>query len=180
MASTERSLQLLLQYRDKSYVMTSMYQRAFEFFSFLNSICNIPIIIFNSIMAILNSMNENQTEMRYANIILNSITSMSIALIANFKIQEKTNIFRSAEIKMRQLCHKIEDELNNNKDTITGDEVSKYIFEYDKLLEDYGNHSIPSHIKNKCVQLYEGKRHLPSILNCVGDFGLRLDLSVHQ
>jgi len=107
MVSNERSLKLMLEYRDKSYVMTSMYQRAFEFFSLLNSICNIPIIIFNSVMAILNSMNEHQTEMRYANIILNSITSMSIALIANFKIQEKTNIFRQAEIKMRQLCHKI-------------------------------------------------------------------------
>lgn len=181
--SRERSLRLLLEYRDKSYVMTAMYQRSFEFFSLLNSLCNIPIIVLNSIMAILNSMNEHQTEMRYANIILNSITSMSIALIANFKIQEKTNIFRQAEIKMRQVCHKIEDELNNNKDTITGEEVSQYIFEYDKLLEDYGNHSIPSHIKNKCTDLYKDKRYLPSSLNCVSDFGLRndaiIDLSVH-
>ena len=60
-------------------------------------------------------MNEHQEQMRYANIILNSITSMSIALIANFKIQEKSNIFRQAEIKMRMICHKIEDELNNNR-----------------------------------------------------------------
>lgn len=177
--ASERSLKLLLEYRDKSYVMTSMYQRAFEFFSLLNSITNIPIIIFNSVMAILNSMNENKEEMRYANIILNSITSMSIALIANFKIQEKSNIFRQAEIKMRGICHKIEDELNNNRETITGEEISKYIFEYDKLLEDYGNHSIPGHIKKKCTELYKDKRHLPSMLNCVSDFGLKIDLSVH-
>ena len=129
-------------------------------------------------MAILNSMNEHQEQMRYANIILNSITSMSIALIANFKIQEKSNIFRQAEIKMRMICHKIEDELNNNRETITGDEVSKYIFDYDKVLEDFGNHSIPRHIKDKCISLYQNKRHLPSMLNCVSDFGISTEIDI--
>ena len=176
--ASQRCLNLLLQYRDKAYVMTAMYQRAFEFFSLLNSLCNIPIIVFNSIMAILNSMNEHQAQMRYANIILNSITSMSIALIANFKIQEKSNIFRQAEIKMRSVCHKIEDELNNNKDTITGEEVSRYIFDYDKILEDFGDHSIPTHIKNKCITLYQNKRHLPSILNCVSHVIISLNLFI--
>ena len=178
MESNTRSLRLLLEYRDKSYVMTAMYQRSFDFFSLLNSLCNIPIIVFNSIMAILNSMNEHPEQMRYANIILNSITSMSIALIANFKIQEKSNIFRQAEIKMRMICHKIEDELNNNRETITGDEVSKYIFDYDKVLEDFGNHSIPRHIKDKCISLYQNKRHLPSMLNCVPDFGISTEIDI--
>ena len=43
--SRERSLRLLLEYRDKSYVMTAMYQRSFEFFSLLNSICKISTIL---------------------------------------------------------------------------------------------------------------------------------------
>ena len=103
---------------------------------------------------------------------------MSIALIANFKIQEKSNIFRQAEIKMRMICHKIEDELNNNRETITGDEVSKYIFDYDKVLEDFGNHSIPRHIKDKCISLYQNKRHLPSMLNCVSDFGISTEIDI--
>ena len=163
----QRSLNLLVQYRDKSYVMNVLANKSFERFNFIKSICNMPLIIISSVVAILNSSSINAEEMKLPNIIINSITAMLLAMIANFKVNEKEQFFKQLANKFMKLTHNIEDDLNNHLQELTGDDVSSKIKEYDSLIETI-EYTFPSKIKKIVYSKYKNKKTLPSILNCEG------------
>ena len=165
----ERQISLLIQYRDKTYVMQVLFIKSFEFYSLLKSVLNIPLILTSSVMAIMNSGNFEPESMKLPNIVINSSTAMLLAMINNFQISEKTSIFKTLSDKMLKLCHKIDNDLVNNLDTIHTEDIKAYIDEYDTILET-NEHGFPYFIKNSVKRLYSGKRHMPSILNCEGDF----------
>ena len=65
-------VKLLQSYRDKSYVTSVLCSQSEEFYSFLRSMINVPLILSSSVMTILNSMEEiNSSAMKYSNIVLN-------------------------------------------------------------------------------------------------------------
>lgn len=176
MVLNEKQVQLLLQYRDKSYVMNVLLENSYEFFSFIKSICNVPLILVSSAMAILNSSSFDGNEMKTPNIVINSMTAMLLAMISNFKIQEKEQIFRTLSLKFMKLCHKIEDDLTNNLELLEGETIRNYINEYDTLIESM-EHPLPRHIKNKVKNQYYGKKTLPAMLNCEGtDFSIKSEI----
>ena len=96
----------------------------------------IPLIVCSSVMTAFNSSSFDSNTMRIPNIILNSLTTLILALIGNLKFVEKQNNFHNNGLKFNRLCHKIEDTLANDIDNITIEKIREYIEEYDTLNEN--------------------------------------------
>jgi hypothetical protein len=159
-------IKLLQSYRDKSYVTSILCSQTGEFYSFIRSMINVPLILSSSVMTILNSMsNDNSNDMKYANIALNATTSLILTLIGNFKLAEKVTNFKNIEIKMNKLCHSIEDKLTNDLENTNTENIRQIINEYDTLNEQL-DYPFIGFIKNRVKRTYIGKKTLPNILNC--------------
>ena len=109
MPISNEHVKLLESYRDKAYITSILCAQSSEHFEFLRSIINIPLILSSSVMTVMNSMNEsNSNEIKISNIVLNTWTSLILSLVGNFKLTEQATNFKQIEIKMNKLTHKIE------------------------------------------------------------------------
>ena len=158
-------VKLLESYRDKAYITSILCSQSQEHFSFLRSMVNLPIILSSSVMTVLNSMSDNSNEMKYANIVLNTWTSLILSIIGNFKLTEQATNFKQIEIKMNKLTHKIEDFLSLDLESTKIEDIRAIINEYDALNESL-DFPFPNFIKNRVKKIYSGKKTLPNILNC--------------
>jgi len=158
-------VKLLESYRDKAYITSILCAQSSEHFSFLRSMVNLPLIISSSVMTVLNSMSDNSNEMKYANIVLNTWTSLILSIIGNFKLTEQATNFKQIEIKMNKLTHKIEDFLSIDLESTKIEDIRTIINEYDSLNESL-DFTYPNFIKNRVKKIYSGKKSLPNILNC--------------
>ena len=161
----QHKIDLLVAYRDRSYVFAALCSSSYEFFSKLRSIMNIPLIVISSLMAILNSGSFDSEDMKLPNIIINACTALILALINNFRLAEKDTEFKKVSIQMTKLCHKIEDDLNNNLRILTADQIRNHINEYDNIVENL-DYVFPYFLKERAKKTYKDHRSLPSILNC--------------
>jgi hypothetical protein len=164
MKITEDQKQLLVQYRDKAYVMSILCSECSDYYSRINNFFKFPLILTNSIMVIFNS--ENFENIRIANIILNVATSLILSLVGNFKLNERVINFTSKSVKFNKLCHKIEDLLYNSIDDITTENIRANIDEYDTINEQI-EYPFVGYIKDKLIKKYSNNRSMPNALNCV-------------
>ena len=164
-----KQIKLLQEYRDKSYVMHVLLTKSYERYAFIKQMTNIPIILTSSAMAIINSSSFSGDEVKLPNIIINSLTALTIAMIGNFQINQKEMLFQTISTKFMKLTHQIEDDLTNNIDEIDKTTIKKYVDEYDNIIESI-THTIPSDIQTKIKNIYKGNKTLPSFLNCEADF----------
>ena len=163
---SQEQIKLLQSYRDKSYVTSVLCSQSEEFYSFIRSLINVPLILSSSVMTILNSLNEaNSNDMKYANIALNAATATILSLIGNFKLTEKVTNYRTISFKMNKLCHQIEDKLTNDLENTNADHIRHFINEYDNLSEQV-DFPYPGFIKNRVTKTYQGQKTLPNVLNC--------------
>ena len=175
----QHQIALLQSYRDKAYVMNVLLTKSYERYAFIKQITNIPLILSSSAMAIVNSSSFSGEEVKLPNIIINSLTALTISLIGNFQINQKEVLFQTLSGKFLKLCHEIEDDLTNNLEDVDKTDVKKYIDSYDALIENV-TYVIPSDIQDKVKNLYCGKKTLPAFLNCESEFVKRnsKDISV--
>lgn len=160
---------MLEGYRDKCYVNNILCQMSFEYYNRIKSIISVPLILSTSIMTILNSSDIKPSDMKVANIVLNGMTVLILALTNNFKFAEKASNFRSLSLKYNKLCHFIEDKLAYEIDNVSVDVINEIIKEYDsfnELLE----YPFPNSIKDIVRKTYKNKKKLPNILNCTTEF----------
>ena len=157
-------INLLKSYKDKSYIMGVLCEKSYEHFSFIKSLCNIPLILISSVMAILNSSTFDGNEMKIPNIVINSLTAMIVGIINNFRINEKENNFKQLSCKFMKISHMIEDKLHNHLETLTSSDISNQIKEYDNLIEQI-DFTFPTSIQKTVKALYKNKKQLPAILN---------------
>lgn len=160
---------ILEGYRDKCYVNNILCQMSFEYYNRIKSIISVPLILSTSVMTILNSSDIKASDMKIANIVLNGLTVLILALVNNFKFAEKASNFRSLSLKYNKLCHIIEDKLVYDIDNVSNDVINDIIKEYDsfnELLE----YPFPNSIKNTVRKTYKNKKSLPNILNCTTQF----------
>jgi predicted GTPase len=162
----QRQINILVAYRDKSYVYAALLESSYEFFSLIKSLCNIPLILITSVLSILNASDFDSKEMKLPNTVINACVAMIIALISNFRLSEKEVLFKQVQQKIIRHCHNIEDMLNNNLESLVSEDVSEVIKKYDDIVE-MNDYTFPSHIKRKITKIYKGKRSLPAVLNCV-------------
>ena len=159
-------IKVLESYRDKAYITSILCAKNSEHFEFLRSIINIPLILSSSVMTVMNSMNEtNSNEIKISNIVLNTWTSLILSLVGNFKLTEQATNFKQIEIKMNKLTHKIEDFLSIDLESTKIEDIRAIINEYDSLNESL-DFPFPNFIKNRVKKIYSGKKTLPNILNC--------------
>ena len=174
MILTEIQKEMLVSYRDKAYISSILCDECYNYNAFRKNMINLPLIFCSSIMTVFNSSSFDADTMKTPNIVLNSLTTLILALIGNFKFVEKQNNFHNIGQKFNRLCHKLEDALTNDIDNITIEKIRDYIEEYDGLNENLEYPYVES-IKNKIRARYSGKKTLPNALNCITDFSLRTD-----
>ena len=165
MPISQEQIKLLESYRDKTYITSILCSQSAEYFSFLRSIINIPLILSSSTMTVLNSMDEGNNNMKYDNIVLNAWTSLILSLVGNFKLPEQATNFSQIQVKMNKLCHQIEDKLTIDLESCKIEDIRHFINDYDALYEQL-DYSFPNFIKNRVKKVYSGKKVLPNILNC--------------
>ena len=166
MPISSEQIKLLESYRDKAYITSILCSQSSEYFSFLRSIINIPIILSSSVMTVMNSMDEGtNNNMKYANIVLNAYTSLILSLVANFKLPEQATNFAQIQVKMNKFTHPIEDKLTIDLESCKIEDIRHFINDYDTLYEQL-DYAFPNFIKNRVKKIYSGKKVLPNILNC--------------
>ena len=156
---------IIFQYRDKSYVCSILCQQTTDWYNFLISIINIPLILMSTSLSIINSLNIDNNNMRMTNIIINALFALILALINNFNISEKKANFRSLHLKYVKLTHFIEDKITNEIDNCTKEDIRNIINDYDILGENL-EYPYPGFIRKRVKKRFFGKKTLPNILNC--------------
>lgn len=157
--------ELMFKYRDKSYICAILCQESNEWYSFLKTITNIPLIIISTGLTVLNSIDVGDEKMKLVNIVFNATFALTLSLINNFKISEKQANFKSLNLKYTKLTHFIEDKITNDIDLCTKDDIRQIINDYD-ILEENLDFAYPGFIKRRVKNRYYGKKTLPNILNC--------------
>ena len=155
--------ELLKQYKDKSFINAFLAEEAYNYYVFIKNVINIPLIITNSAMVVINAVITDQDLLKVLNIILNSSTGLILSLISNFKVYENIQNFHQLQVKFNKLSHQIDSKLTNDIESINTEFITGIIDDYDQIIEtqDYG---FPVRIKKRIKRQYEGKLTLPSSL----------------
>ena len=146
MTITEEQKQLLISYKDKSYINSLLAEQSYDYFNFMKNIINIPLILSNSAMVIINAIITDQDLLKILNIILNSSTGLILSLISNFKVYECIQQFHQLQIKYNKLCHEIDSKLTNDTENITVDFIKSIIDDYDNITSSQ-EYSYPQTVK---------------------------------
>lgn len=160
---SNQQLELLKQYKERCYISGLLSETSYNYYVFMKNIINIPLIITNSAMVVINSTITDQELLKVLNIILNSSTGLILSLISNFKIYENIQSFHQLQAKFNKLCHQIESK-TNEPEGITPEYVNSVIEDYD-IIYDSIEFNFPTHIKKRIKKQYENKMSLPSSLS---------------
>ena len=153
---------ILKEYQDKVYVYNVLCVRTYEYYTHIKTFINIPLILSSSCLSILNASFDAEN-MKIANIVASGCTALMISLINNFKVAEKSQVFRNLSLKYIALLHEIEHKINSNA-PLDSEDVRTIVIQYDDLLSQ-NEYVIPEHIKRRVKKLYQGKKSLPVIIN---------------
>jgi hypothetical protein len=161
---TNIELELLKSYKDKAYIMGLLCEQSYNNYSFVKNLINIPLILINTSMTILNSIIENSNEMKIPNIILNSSTGLIIAFVSQYKLYEKINEFHQLQNKFNKLSTNIEKKLILDIESLTDNDINGFIETYDILIDNMV-YPISDGIKIKIKKQFQEKLALPAILS---------------
>ena len=149
----EKQSELLTMYKDRCFISAILCEQSTNYYGFIKNIINIPLIICNSVMVVINSVVIDENTLKILNIILNSSSAIILSLISNFKIYEKINEFHSAYIKYNKLMNLIHSKMTNNYDEITGDFINQVVNDYDNITDNL-NYGFPNKIKKRIKNQY--------------------------
>ena len=148
-------MDVLKQYRDRSYINSLLCEGSYNYFNMINNICLFPTILGSSILTCLNSSNVDTEKIKYINIIINGTITVILAITTQYKIHDRIGFFKAYQSKYTKLNHYIESILNTNKDKeISNEELITIVNKYDMLVEEL-TFSYPNHIRNKIIKKYE-------------------------
>lgn len=159
---TDKQTELLTSYKDKAFIMMLLCEQSYNEYTFIKNIINIPLILVNTAMTILNSAVFDANDMKIPNILLNSTTGVIIGLISSFKIYEKIQSFHQLQGKFNKLSSGIESKMIKMEE-ITEDDIRTVIDTYDNLIDSL-DYPISEKIKNRIKKQFQEKVNLPSIL----------------
>jgi len=160
------NLKNLKIYKERCFINSLLFEQALSHNIFLRNIINIPLILISGILTILNSIIEDQNDMKVCNIILNGTVGLILSIINNFKINDKIVIYKNQKNKMIKLQHKIDNYLNTYID-ISIKDVEDIINSYDAIIEEV-EYELPSFIKKRIKKKFN-KFNLPLSLLSTDD-----------
>ena len=71
-------IELLKSYKDKAFRMGILCEQSYNLYSFVKNMINVPLILVNTAMTVLNSSVFDANDLKIPNIILNSTTGVII------------------------------------------------------------------------------------------------------
>jgi hypothetical protein len=164
MPITEQQKKLLIQYKEKAFISSILAEESNNYFTFIKNLINIPLIVTNSAMVIINAIIVDQELLKVLNIILNSSTGLILSLISNFKVYENIQLFHQVKGKFNKLSHIIDNKLTNDSESITTEFITNIIEDYDQIYDGM-EYTFPTTIKKRIKKQYEGKMTLPVALS---------------
>lgn len=160
---TEQQIELLKQYKEKAFVSALLAEEAHSYYIYVKNLINIPLIITNSAMVIINAIIIDQDLLKVLNIILNSSTGLVLGLINNFKIHENIQQFHQLQIKFNKLSHSIDSKLLNDINNISNEYITAVVDDYDQIYDGM-DYNFPNHIKKRIKRQFQNQLSLPSSL----------------
>jgi hypothetical protein len=168
--NTDKKISILKEYLDKSFISAVLCQYHYEFYNKINYITMLPLILGSSVLTVLNTSTLNEEIMKYINISVNGLNTVIMALITNYKLNDRLTTYKTLYNKYQKLSHKIESNINNSSE-ITDRILDDIVSEYDNLQND-NDYGFLSSYKNKVIDRYAKTRHLPNSLQLDGDLVL--------
>lgn len=159
----ETQKDLLQSYKEKSFVMMLLCEQSYNQNVFIKNIINIPLILVNTAMTVLNSAIFDANDMKIPNILLNSTTGIIIGLISSFKIYEKIQSFHQLQGKFNKLSSSIETKMIKEEE-ISDEDIKNIIETYDNLVDSI-DYPISENIKSRVKKQFIEKINLPSMLS---------------
>jgi len=134
----ERKQKLL----DRCEAMSLLCIKASYHWSLIKFILSIPVILINSILCILNSLDDKSFNLKIPNVVINGVSVLIMSITQNLKSAEKTEIFKSTSNSFLLLTHEIEsyEDIDNEKINILQEK-------YDSIITSVPFEEIPSKIK---------------------------------
>lgn len=134
----ERKQKLL----DRCEAMSLLCIKASYHWSFIKFILSIPVILINSILCILNSLDDKSFDLKIPNVVINGISVLIMSITQNLKSAEKTEIFKSSSNSFLLLTHEIE-----SYEDIDNEKINVLQEKYDSIIQSVPFEEIPSKIK---------------------------------
>lgn len=157
----------LKSYLDKSFISSVLCLYHYEWYNKINYLSMFPLVLGSSILTILNSSSIKEEIMKYINISLNGLNTIIIALMTNYRINDRLATYKTLHIKYQKLSHKIESYVNNSND-ITDKVLDEIINEYDNLQNDLSYGYLAS-FKKRVIDKYGKTRQMPNSLVLEGE-----------
>lgn len=154
---------ILKEYIDKCFISAILCDNHYQYYYKINMIGMLPLILGSSILTVLNSSTIKEDIMKYINVSINGLNTVIMALITQYKLQDRINTYKSLYNKYQKLSHKIESIINNSTE-INDKILDDIITEYD-LLQNDNQYTYLSHYKQKIIKAYAGKRIMPNSLS---------------
>ena len=134
----DRKIKLL----DRCEAMSLLCIQSSYHWSLIKFILSIPVILINSILCILNSLDDKSFDLKIPNVVINGISVLIMSVTQNLKSAEKTEIFKSTSNSFLLLTHEIEsyEDIDNEKINILQEK-------YDSIITSVPFEEIPSKIK---------------------------------
>ena len=149
--------------KEKCEVMSILCQKGTNYWNIIKYSFQIPLILISSVMCILNSLDNEETNMKTPNIIINSVNVLLLWLQNSLKISEKVELFKNLSNNFLKLAHEL-DEIKYQDEVIDSNRMLNYIDKYDSYLFQCQFENIPRKIKLQVIDTCQGYA-LPLQLN---------------
>ena len=158
---------ILKSYLDKAYINGVLCDYHYQYYYKINMIAMLPLILGSSILTVLNTSTIDNDIMKIINVSINGANTLIMALITQYKLNDRITQYKTYYSKYQKLSHKIESILNNTQE-ITDKICDDIIIEYDALQDD-NNFTYLSSYKKQVIKIYGGKKQLPNSLALEAD-----------
>ena len=134
----ERKQKLL----DRCEAMSLLCIKASYHWSLIKFILSIPVILINSILCILNSLDDKSFDLKIPNVVINGVSVLIMSITQNLKSAEKTEIFKSTSNSFLLLTHEIE-----SYEVIDNEKINILQEKYDSIIQSVPFEEVPNKIK---------------------------------
>lgn len=157
----------LNSYLDKCFISAVLCDYHYQYYNKINMIVMLPTILGSAILTCLNSSEIESKIIKWINISVNGTNTLIIALITNYKLQDRITTYKTLYNKYQKLSHKIESIINNSSE-ITDEILDDIINEYD-ILQNDNDYGFLSSYKKMIVKKYGSTKQMPNSLQLESD-----------
>lgn len=151
-------------YSQKISIFAILCSKSSKYYSFYKNILVFPNIFIGITLTMLNSIFTDINDIKYANIILNAVSTLLIALDKSFQFSEKASLFHKSSISFTTLSHSIDKYNVQPHDVDINDFLNKLIDDYDNLIDNL-SFEFPSSVIEDVIKQFDGNNvQLPLIV----------------